>query len=103
MIYIFYTHIHQGITNVVRIFLVFSQGIFHFQRFLKEGGILEELEKARHEAMVPLQGRLAEVIAAVARRHKLALVVNTDSNAYPFIDPEMGMDIYPLVTSLLQK
>ena len=54
---------------------------------------LEELEKARHEAMVPLQGRLAEVIAAVARRHKLALVVNTDSNACPFIEPALSLDL----------
>ena len=54
---------------------------------------LEELEKARHEAMVPLQGRLAEVIAAVARHHKLALVVNTDSNACPFIEPALSLDL----------
>ena len=34
-----------------------------------------------------------EAIAAVARQHQLAVVVNTDSNACPFIDPDFSIDI----------
>ena len=63
----------------------------------------KQLASAEEEALAPLKSQLSEAIAKVAKEHGLAFVVNTDSNAYPFIDPEMGMDIYPLVTSLLQK
>ena len=63
----------------------------------------QQLASAEEEALAPLKAHLSEAIAKVAKEHGLAFVVNTDSDAYPFIDPEMGMDIYPLVTSLLQK
>ena len=63
----------------------------------------QEMEKARREAMVPLQGRLAEAIATVARRHKLALVVNTDANACPFIEPALALDLNDEVRQLLRR
>ena len=61
------------------------------------------LATAEKEAMAPLKARLSEAIAKIAKERGLALVINTDAEACPYIDPEMGMDIYPLVTSLLQK
>ena len=63
----------------------------------------QQLAKAEAEAMAPLKARLNEVIAEIASRQQLALVINTDANACPFIDPEMGTDISTLVNSLLQK
>ncbi len=59
--------------------------------FKKQG--LKELADAETEALAPLREELKAAIAVVAKRKGLALVVNTDSNACPFIDPEMGVDI----------
>jgi outer membrane protein len=53
--------------------------------------------------MEPLRAKLNEAIATVAREKKLALVVNTDANACPFIDPEMGIDIQEPVILMLTK
>jgi len=53
----------------------------------------KELEQARTEAYVPLRQQLNEAIATVARQQRLALVVNTDANACPFIEPALAIDI----------
>ena len=63
----------------------------------------QQLAKAEAEAMEPLKVRLSEVIAKIATERGLALVVNTDSNACPFINPEMGEDINELVIAQLAK
>ena len=59
--------------------------------FKRQG--LKDLEKAEEEALAPLHEKLAEAIAKVAKEKGLALVVNTDSRACPFIDPDMGIDL----------
>lgn len=53
----------------------------------------KELEQALEDALAPLRLELDEAIAAVAREKGLALVVNTDSRACPFIAPDMGVDV----------
>ena len=63
---------------------------------------LKDLSKAEAEAIAPLLKKLSAVIATVAKRKGLALVVNTDSNSCPFIDPEMGVDILPDVLRRLK-
>ena len=63
----------------------------------------QQLAKAEAEAMAPLKVRLSEAIAKIAAERGLALVVNTDSNACPFINPEMGEDINELVIAALSK
>ena len=63
----------------------------------------QQLAKAEEEAMSPLKVRLSEAIAKIAAERGLALVVNTDSNACPFINPEMGEDINELVIAALAK
>ena len=63
----------------------------------------QQLAKAEAEAMAPLKVRLSEAIAKIAAERGLALVVNTDSNACPFINPEMGEDINELVIAQLAK
>ncbi len=64
---------------------------------------LDELKRAREEAMAPLRERLNEAIAAVARRHQLILVVNTDSNACPFIDPDTSVALQDEVKAFLSR
>ena len=54
---------------------------------------LKDLAKAEADALAPLRKKLDAAIATVAKRKGLALVVNTDSNACPFIDSEMGVDL----------
>jgi len=62
-----------------------------------------DLHKAEREAMKPLQAKLKEAIAKVAQEQGLALVVNTDSNACPFIEPLMAVDITLDVKELLNQ
>ena len=69
--------------------------------FKRQG--LQDLQKAEEEAMAPLYEKLNVAIAKVAKGKGLALVVNTDSNACPFIDPEMGVDIQEAVAKTLIK
>ena len=69
--------------------------------FRKQGEA--DLAKAEQELKAPLRTRLNETIAALARQHHLALVINTDSNACPFIEPELGVDLNEEVISKLKK
>ena len=63
----------------------------------------EVVEKAAEEAMAPLHEKLGEAIAKMAKKNGLALVVNTDSRACPFIDPDMGVDLQDEVSKLLNR
>lgn len=62
-----------------------------------------DLQKAEEEAMMPLRAKLNEALAVIAREHGLAIVINTDANACPFIDPMLGVDVQQTVVSLLSK
>ena len=64
---------------------------------------LEELAEAEEEAMSPLRASLDRAISTVARQKGLALVVNTDSHACPFIDPDMGVDLQQDVARHLKR
>jgi outer membrane protein len=61
-----------------------------------------QLAAAREEAMNPLKEKLSEAIAKIAKERGLALVINTDSDACPFIDPTMGEDLNTLVQNALK-
>ena len=52
--------------------------------------LLEENEKA---VMQPLQERLNQAIHEVGMKQNLAFIVNTDANAYPFINGGIGIDV----------
>ena len=69
--------------------------------FKRQG--LAELEQCEREMTAPLRAQLNEAIATVAREKKLALVINTDANACPFIEPSMGEDVTEVVKQLLSK
>ena len=62
----------------------------------------QQLASAAEEMTAPIKARLAETIAKIAQERGLALVVNTDSDACPFIDPTIGEDINTLVQDALK-
>ena len=68
--------------------------------FKEEGR--QELAAAEEEMTAPIKTSLSETIAKIAKERGLAFVLNTDSNACPFIDPTMGEDINTLVQDALK-
>ena len=70
-------------------------------KFKQQGKL--DLAEAERKTLAPLRARLNETIATVARQRHLALVINTDSNACPFIEPAMGVDLNTEIKEKLQK
>lgn len=62
-----------------------------------------DLHQAEVDALAPLHKKLSQAIAGVAKKRGLALVVNTDSNACPFIEPSLSLNIQAEVEALLAK
>ena len=62
----------------------------------------QELRDFEKRTMQPLRNRLNEALNAIAHEKGFALIINTDSNACPFIDPVMGMSIQVMVHEYLQ-
>ena len=62
-----------------------------------------ELADAEVAAMTPLKERLNAVLADVAQQYGYRLIVNTDADACPYIDPTAGEGINKLVHDALQK
>lgn len=67
--------------------------------FRQEG--VRNLAKAKKEALEPLREKLNAVISQVAKEKGLTMVLNTDSNACPFIDPEVSIDLQAVVLEQL--
>jgi outer membrane protein len=61
------------------------------------------LATAREEAFAPLHQRLSDALQSVGTQRGLAFIINTDQNACPFINPEMGVDVSGDVLNLLNK
>ncbi|MBR5748227.1 MAG: OmpH family outer membrane protein [Prevotella sp.] len=62
----------------------------------------KQLADAEREALAPLRIHLSETVAKIASERGLALVLNTDSDACPFINPELGEDLNQLVSDALK-
>lgn len=62
----------------------------------------KQLADAEREALAPLKIRLIETVARIARERRLALVVNTDSDACPYINPDWGEDLNLLISDALK-
>ena len=62
----------------------------------------KQLAEAEREALAPLKIRLAETVARIASEHGLILVVNTASDACPYLNPDWGEDLNQLVANALQ-
>lgn len=63
----------------------------------------KELKDTESQLMAPLRIRLNGAIATIARELGLALVINTDANACPFIEPAMGVDLNAAILEKLEK
>ncbi len=61
------------------------------------------LAAAEEEAYAPLHQKLATAIQKVGMQHGLAFILNTDQNACPFINPEMGEDVTEAVLLLIDN
>ncbi|MCR5472123.1 MAG: OmpH family outer membrane protein [Prevotella sp.] len=64
---------------------------------------VQEMKDTEAQLMAPLRIHLNEAIATIAREQGLALVINTDANACPFIEPAMGVDVNELVAKKLNR
>ncbi|WP_288279623.1 OmpH family outer membrane protein [uncultured Prevotella sp.] len=64
---------------------------------------VQEMKDIEAQLMAPLRIHLNEAIATIAREQGLALVINTDANACPFIEPAMGVDVNELVVKKLNR
>jgi len=62
-----------------------------------------DLQTAEEEALKPIRAKLNEMLGVVARELGFAFIINTDSNACPYMDPVMGKDIQKLVGEYLKK
>lgn len=60
------------------------------------------LAQAEQDAMAPLHGKLRAVLAAIAEERAYIMVVNTDSNACPYLNPTMAEDITTIVLDRLK-
>lgn len=64
---------------------------------------LADLEKTERDLLAPLRIRLNETIATLARSKHLAVVLNTDSKACPFIEPMLSVNLNEEVILRLKK
>ena len=60
------------------------------------------LAAAEQEAMAPLHQKLSNALQSVGFLRGVAFIINTDQNACPFINPEMGIDVTEDVLKLLK-
>ncbi|MCM1080002.1 MAG: OmpH family outer membrane protein [Bacteroidales bacterium] len=56
------------------------------------------IRQAEEEKMAELSMKLNERVRLVAQKHGFSLILNTDGNACPYIDPMLGEDIGTLLT-----
>ena len=62
----------------------------------------EELAQIEKETMAPLRIRLIELLGKIGREHGYAFIYDTDTNALPFLSPDMGDDLNLLVRNALK-
>lgn len=61
------------------------------------------LAKARQEAYAPLYAALNDAIAKVGSQGNYLMLLNTDNNACPYIDPARSEDVTTLILAALKK
>jgi outer membrane protein len=64
---------------------------------------LRELSEAEASAMAPLRETLDKVLNTIGQQRGYALIVNTDGNACPYINPMMGEDISSIVAAKVRE
>lgn len=61
------------------------------------------LRQAEDDAIAPLQQRIDAALKAVATTHQFIIILNTDSNACPYIDSSISEDVSTLITQYLEN
>ena len=61
------------------------------------------LKQAETDALSPVRRRLKEAVAAVGKDQGYAFILNTDNDACPYVNPEMGEDATELIKAQLTK
>ena len=61
------------------------------------------LAQAEADAMAPLREQINELLQQVAKDMQLAFVLNTGSDACPYVNPAMSVDITDALIDLLKK
>ena len=64
---------------------------------------MKELQEFEEKTLAPLRQQLQQVLNNIAKKHGLALIVNTDSNACPFIAREISIDLQQEVIEKLRQ
>jgi len=54
------------------------------------------LSQAEEAALAPVREELAQRLNAIGKERGYAFILNTDNNALPFINLEMGEDVMPI-------
>lgn len=60
------------------------------------------LQQAEVDALAPLKKKLQDVIGKIGSERGYAFILNTDGDACPYINPEMGEDVSQLVKEALR-
>lgn len=60
------------------------------------------LQQAEADAYAPLRERLSKVLKEIGEGNGYVFILNTDGDACPYIDPEMGEDVLQMVKEALQ-
>ena len=63
---------------------------------------LQLLKQAETDAYAPVKKKLNEAVANVARERGYAFVINTDNDACPYVNPEMGEDATEAVKAAIK-
>ena len=63
----------------------------------------ERMANAETDAIAPLKEKLSSVVAKIARDRGYAFVFNTDNNALPYINSNLGEDITQAIMTELRK
>lgn len=60
------------------------------------------LQQAEVDALAPLKNKLRDVLDKIGAERGYAFILNTDGDACPFINPQMGEDVTQLVKEALR-
>ena len=63
---------------------------------------LQLIKQAETDAYAPVKNKLNEAVAAVGREHGYAFVLNTDGDACPYVNPEMGEDATEFIKAAIK-
>jgi outer membrane protein len=61
------------------------------------------LKQAEVETLAPIKARLADAIKMVGGAYNLDYIYNLDTNAMPYVNPALVMDVTTLVEQQLQQ